>query len=94
MNSIGENCNELKSKYDQCFNTWFSEKFLKGDKDDTPCKSLFQTYQKCVQEALTLHQIDIKDLKTNHIDGTEFEKKSAYSDSKNKNDNGTSEKES
>jgi TRIAP1/MDM35 family protein len=30
MNSIGENCNELKTKYDACFNQWFSEKFLKG----------------------------------------------------------------
>lgn len=30
MNSIGEDCNELKTKYDSCFNQWFSEKFLRG----------------------------------------------------------------
>lgn len=76
MNSIGENCNDLKSKYDACFNAWFSEKFLKGHTDDSVCKPLFLSYQKCVQEALTLHKIDIKDLKTNHIDGTEFDKPS------------------
>lgn len=49
MNSIGENCNELKSKYDACFNNWFSERFLKGHTDDSQCKPLFLTYQKCVQ---------------------------------------------
>lgn len=49
MNSIGENCNELKSKYDACFNSWFSDKFLKGHTDDSQCKPLFQVYQKCVQ---------------------------------------------
>lgn len=49
MNSIGENCNELKSKYDACFNAWFSEKFLKGHTDDAVCKPLFLSYQKCVQ---------------------------------------------
>ena len=49
MNSIGENCNDLKSRYDACFNAWFSEKFLKGHIDDSVCKPLFLSYQKCVQ---------------------------------------------
>lgn len=49
MNSIGENCNELKKTYDNCFNSWFSENFLRGKTDDTQCKSLFLVYQKCVQ---------------------------------------------
>jgi TRIAP1/MDM35 family protein len=31
MNSIGEDCTSLKSKYESCFNTWFSEKFLRGE---------------------------------------------------------------
>jgi len=73
MNSIGEDCNELKSKYDSCFNQWFSEKFLKGSNDDTACSPLFKVYQKCVQDALQRHKIDIKDLQQNHIDGKEFE---------------------
>ena len=31
MNSIGEECNELKQSYDACFNVWFAEKFLKSE---------------------------------------------------------------
>ena len=49
MNSIGEDCNELKTKYDSCFNSWFSEKFLRGHTDDAACQPLFKVYQKCVQ---------------------------------------------
>lgn len=49
MNSIGDNCNELKKQYDFCFNTWFSEKFLKGKTDDTMCAPLFKIYQQCVK---------------------------------------------
>jgi TRIAP1/MDM35 family protein len=49
MNSIGEDCNELKNKYDSCFNNWFSEKFLRGSTDDSVCQPLFKVYQKCVQ---------------------------------------------
>ena len=32
MNSLDPECNELKTKYDSCFNLWFTEKFLKGTK--------------------------------------------------------------
>ncbi|EZA52036.1 TP53-regulated inhibitor of apoptosis [Ooceraea biroi] len=49
MNSIGETCNELKQQYDSCFNTWFSEKFLKGDTSDSTCSHLFKMYQQCVK---------------------------------------------
>lgn len=49
MNSIGEDCNELKTKYDSCFNSWFTTEFLRGNKDDSACTSLFNVYQKCVQ---------------------------------------------
>ena len=46
MNSLGADCNELKSKYDACFNVWFSEKFLKGDhEDDSMCKPIFLVYR-------------------------------------------------
>jgi TRIAP1/MDM35 family protein len=48
MNSISAECQELKEKYDDCFNKWFSEKFLKGyTKDD--CAPLFEVYQNCVK---------------------------------------------
>jgi TRIAP1/MDM35 family protein len=49
MNSIGPDCNELKKQYDACFNSWFSEKFLKGDSDDSPCQPIFKVYQHCVK---------------------------------------------
>ena len=49
MNSIGEECTELKRKYDDCFNAWFSDKFLKGDYKNDPCANIFQTYQACVK---------------------------------------------
>lgn len=45
--SVGPNCTELKQKYDNCFNKWYSEKFLKGD--TTPeCEDLFKDYRACV----------------------------------------------
>lgn len=49
MNSVGEACTELKREYDQCFNRWFAEKFLKGDSAGDPCGQLFKRYQLCVQ---------------------------------------------
>lgn len=49
MNSIGEECTDLKKKYDDCFNSWFSERFLKGDHDDSVCAGIFKVYQECVK---------------------------------------------
>ncbi|KAJ6659041.1 hypothetical protein lerEdw1_019343 [Lerista edwardsae] len=52
MNSVGEACTELKREYDQCFNRWFAEKFLKGEGGGAggdPCLQLFKRYQLCVQ---------------------------------------------
>ena len=59
MNSLGPECNELKQKYDACFNLWFSEKFLKSGgntfdcskEEATPsmCEPIFVLYQKCVR---------------------------------------------
>ena len=48
MNSVGKECQELKHAYDECFNKWFAESFLKGKKDD-PCSELFKAYQACVK---------------------------------------------
>ena len=48
MDSIGKDCNELKTKYDACFQVWFSEKFLKGDTSEDMCKPLFIVYKDCV----------------------------------------------
>lgn len=49
MNSVGEGCTDLKREYDQCFNRWFAEKFLKGDRSSDPCTEMFKKYQSCVQ---------------------------------------------
>uniref|UniRef100_A0AAZ3R4Q4 TP53-regulated inhibitor of apoptosis 1 n=1 Tax=Oncorhynchus tshawytscha TaxID=74940 RepID=A0AAZ3R4Q4_ONCTS len=64
MNSVGEGCTELKREYDQCFNRWFAEKFLKGDRSGDPCTEMFKKYQHCVQKAIKEKDIP--------IDGVEF----------------------
>ncbi|CAG5087350.1 Similar to TRIAP1: TP53-regulated inhibitor of apoptosis 1 (Homo sapiens) [Cotesia congregata] len=68
---IMESCSQLKKHYDECFNTWFSEKFLKGDTDDSSCSSLLQTYKEC--KAIKDNKIEIKDIEVNHL-GTDNEK--------------------
>lgn len=62
MESIGAECNELKKKYDECFNEWFSE-YLKGKTADT-CHAIFQDYKKCVDKALAQKGIDVNDAYT------------------------------
>ncbi|CAK9294239.1 unnamed protein product [Gordionus sp. m RMFG-2023] len=61
MHSISKKCDELKKQYDQCFNTWFSEKFLKGQTEDT-CASIFKEYKKCLDEEIIKKGIDLKEL--------------------------------
>ncbi|CAO1300316.1 unnamed protein product [Diamesa tonsa] len=77
MDSIGSECNELKNKYDQCFNQWFSERFLKGDTDDSVCSPVFKVYQQCVKEALCTNQIEMKDLEGTHIDDKGYNSQSS-----------------
>ena len=59
MNSISENCLELKQQYDSCFLSWFSEKFLKGETNDEMCAPLFKVYQQCVKVIYLLVQLFI-----------------------------------
>ncbi|KAJ2755122.1 Mitochondrial distribution and morphology protein 35 [Coemansia aciculifera] len=51
MESIDKKCTPLKREYDDCFNKWYSEKFLDG-KESSDCTAFFKTYQKCLREAL------------------------------------------
>jgi len=37
----------LPQKYEQCFNYWYSEKYLKGD-NKPECEELYKEYQNCV----------------------------------------------
>ena len=48
MNSVSDTCQPLKKEYDACFNSWFKDKFLKGDSTDS-CVNLFKSYQTCVK---------------------------------------------
>uniref|UniRef100_A0A0K8TRU6 Putative tp53-regulated inhibitor of apoptosis 1-like protein n=1 Tax=Tabanus bromius TaxID=304241 RepID=A0A0K8TRU6_TABBR len=74
MNSIGENCNELKKEYDTCFNAWFSEQFLRGSTDDSRCAPIFKLYQECVKNAMKDHHINFKEIDADHL-GSEKEYK-------------------
>ena len=56
MNSIGADCGDLKKAYEDCFNSWFSDKFLRGSREDT-CAPLFSVYQSCVKKAMQERQI-------------------------------------
>ncbi|XP_068094798.1 TP53-regulated inhibitor of apoptosis 1 [Hyperolius riggenbachi] len=64
MNSVGEECTDMKREYDQCFNRWFAEKFLKGESGRDPCTDLFQKYRLCVRNAIKEKDIP--------VDGIEF----------------------
>ncbi|XP_030193102.1 TP53-regulated inhibitor of apoptosis 1 [Gadus morhua] len=64
MNSVGEACTELKREYDQCFNRWFAESFLKGERSGEPCGDSFKRYQLCVQRAIKEKDIP--------VDGVDF----------------------
>jgi len=75
MNSVGADCTELKHKYDECFNRWFVDQFLKGNlKEDEECKTLFSSYQSCVKKALKDQDINISEVERDVL-GTPDENK-------------------
>ena len=59
MNSVSNECQELKTIYDSCFNQWYTEKFLKGESEDTTCELLYSKYQDCVKNAIKRLNINI-----------------------------------
>ena len=75
MNSIGEKCQDIKKEYDDCFNAWFSEKFLKGQTTEDPrCLELFKKYSECAKEAIEEKGINLKDIRKDVL-GTSEEPK-------------------
>ncbi|OXU27216.1 TP53-regulated inhibitor of apoptosis 1 isoform X1 [Nasonia vitripennis] len=68
MNSLADSCSDFKKQYDTCFNTWFSDKFLKGDTNDSMCASLFNVYQQCVKNAMKEQKIELHDVQINHLE--------------------------
>ncbi|XP_023001888.1 uncharacterized protein At4g33100 isoform X1 [Cucurbita maxima] len=45
-------CADLRAVYHNCFNRWYSEKFVKGQLDEEPCVSEWQKYRACLSEHL------------------------------------------
>lgn len=80
MQSIGPECTELKRKYDECFNSWFSEHYLKGNKEDV-CQPLFKEYRACIQRAIDHNKIDVNEVEKQVL-GTKEEPKFDNSDTK------------
>ncbi len=74
MESIGKECTELKNKYEDCFNKWYSEEFLRGRIESNPCKYLFDDYRACILVAL-------KERKLEHLIKSQKEKESSSSSS-------------
>lgn len=50
--SFAPECTELKKKYDDCFNEWYSEKFLKGKSIENECSEQWYSYTACVDAHL------------------------------------------
>ena len=59
MESLGPKCTPLKQRYEECFNAWYAEKFLKGDLSETePCRDLFEEYKACLVVRSLYHPRD------------------------------------
>ncbi|XP_075220037.1 TP53-regulated inhibitor of apoptosis 1-like isoform X2 [Lycorma delicatula] len=69
-----EACKKLKEEYENCFNLWFSQKFLKGDDNDEMCAPLLKVYIECVQKTMKENQIEFKEVVRDHL-GTDNEYK-------------------
>ncbi|XP_050435875.1 TP53-regulated inhibitor of apoptosis 1-B-like isoform X2 [Adelges cooleyi] len=61
-----EECASVKKDYDQCFNSWFKDKYLKGDDDDSMCSELLKNYTNCVKKAMKDRDVDVSDLLRYH----------------------------
>ncbi|OUM57697.1 hypothetical protein PIROE2DRAFT_48506 [Piromyces sp. E2] len=57
MSSINPECNKLKKEYDECFNSWYVDSFLKGKKSNK-CDALFKEYRACIMKTLKEKKID------------------------------------
>ncbi|KAJ3291723.1 Mitochondrial distribution and morphology protein 35 [Borealophlyctis nickersoniae] len=57
MASISPECTELKKLYDECFNKWYSSKFLAGNVSQD-CEDIFKLYRACVWKAIKEKNID------------------------------------
>ena len=62
MNSLVESCTPLKNKYDDCFNSWFKDYYLKGKGNEkthnASCGKLFSVYQSCLTVSRYYQQLE------------------------------------
>nr|CAD7587550.1 unnamed protein product [Timema genevievae] len=70
-----EACQEIKTQYDNCFNTWFTERFLKGDHNDEMCEPFLKVYKSCIEKAMKEQHIDLKEIERDLL-GTKNENQS------------------
>ncbi|CAN8327148.1 unnamed protein product [Cochlearia groenlandica] len=45
-------CADLRNAYHNCFNKWYSDKFVKGQWDKEECVSEWQKYRDCLSKNL------------------------------------------
>ncbi|KAK6912854.1 Mitochondrial distribution/morphology family 35/apoptosis, partial [Dillenia turbinata] len=45
-------CAQLRAAYHDCFNRWYSEKFMKGQWDKDECANHWQKYRDCLSQHL------------------------------------------
>lgn len=55
--SFAPECNEAKAHYDNCFNEWYTQKFLKGKSLQNECTEFWDSYKTCVDNALVKQKI-------------------------------------
>lgn len=58
LNSFHPECSDLKHKYDQCFNSWFTEHYMNGHYNNDECQKVFDMYTNCVKVSITIILID------------------------------------
>lgn len=50
--SFAPECTPAKNAYDDCFNKWYTEKFLKGKSMENECTEFWDTYITCINANL------------------------------------------
>lgn len=84
MDSIGKECTELKKKYESCFNSWYTDKYLKGNVRDD-CKELFKLYKECLDKVLKEKKVDIMLEEHGKLSTDMFKENEKYPNNSNKN---------
>ncbi|EDK46182.1 mitochondrial distribution and morphology protein 35, partial [Lodderomyces elongisporus NRRL YB-4239] len=46
--SFAPECTPAKKEYDDCFNKWYTEKFLKGKSIENECTEFWDNYIECI----------------------------------------------